>query len=992
MIETIAFRTQARTLDHLGREQIADCPTAISELWKNAYDAYAKSVSLHIFDSKTPVAAIFDDGHGMNFDEFVNRWLVVGSEAKYNSNDPDLEDRQGLPKRTKQGQKGIGRLSCANLGPLLLVVSKRKKNDFVAALIDWRIFENPYLLLSDIQIPVTTFSIKNDLFEQLPQLLEKLTENIWGAPNDGGSSERSMRLVHAWKLYDQYINSTDLASVKPSDAIANTIIESHFDQSYLSKWSVWEDASDQGTALLVSDINYDLLAQLPSFQPDGAVNSIREHFFETLSAFTDPLVDDTAAEINAVHTDFNFEIRIWSGDDDKVLLSEDTQAYSRSVTDEMEHVISGNVDEHGVFRGQIKAFGSWQKMGEDYTIYPKQDLNIPSGPNTRLGQFSIYIAAYERKRINSSHTDEEYNRYNELAVRYGGLRIYRNGLRVLPYGRVDNDFFKIEQRRSVSAGREFWNARRMFSRIAISREQNPNLKDKAGREGFIDNRSAKALREIIINILRHSAYEYLGQASDIRLPSIEEIREKNELAKIAEQRKKLFKRNRQMFNRRLKENLPLVEELSSEILNVRREFEVSKESEISVAQSKISDFNSRLKELRITGAPKNLGSKEASFRKFHELFQSATTCLNSMQALLTNAIEDIQPLQPESIAQQEVDRLQKEQQSKIRMWRKQIEKLQADEQERVSTLLSSRSKLFHNQTVSTIHQVKTTNLDLNKALDGIASLYEEISEENEDLFGSYVNTLESLSDSINIDILANQNETENSDLREQINRLNHLAQLGITVEILGHELTTHEHMIKTGIKKVKVSSTDSGIKQIELGFKGLSQQLEFLSPLKISGNRAREKITGKDIITFVTDFFNLVSRNHHIEIEASPEFELLNVIELRSRILPVFINLLNNSIYWMVHSQTKNPRILFSIVEDAIVVSDNGPGINEIDQKHLFSLFFTTKTSGGRGVGLYLCRANLAAGNHQIHYATDSKYKKLHGANFVIRLKGMDFD
>ena len=35
MIETLSFRTQARTVDHLGREQIADCPTAISELWKN---------------------------------------------------------------------------------------------------------------------------------------------------------------------------------------------------------------------------------------------------------------------------------------------------------------------------------------------------------------------------------------------------------------------------------------------------------------------------------------------------------------------------------------------------------------------------------------------------------------------------------------------------------------------------------------------------------------------------------------------------------------------------------------------------------------------------------------------------------------------------------------------------------------------------------------------------------------------------------------------
>lgn len=82
MITRVAFQTKARTVDHLGREQIADTPTAISELWKNAFDAYARNVALDIFDGENPVAVIEDDGHGMNRDEFVNRWLVVGTESK----------------------------------------------------------------------------------------------------------------------------------------------------------------------------------------------------------------------------------------------------------------------------------------------------------------------------------------------------------------------------------------------------------------------------------------------------------------------------------------------------------------------------------------------------------------------------------------------------------------------------------------------------------------------------------------------------------------------------------------------------------------------------------------------------------------------------------------------------------------------------------------------------------------------------------------------
>lgn len=184
MIETIAFKTQARTVDHLGREQIADCPTAISELWKNAYDAYAQSVSLHIFDDPEPVAAIFDDGHGMNHEEFVNRWLIIGTQSKFDTSNDYEADRDGLPKRTKQGQKGIGRLSSASLGPLLLLVSKRKGHRFVAALIDWRIFENPFLILFDIEVPVTQFEVQDELVALLPELFDGLTDNIWGNERD----------------------------------------------------------------------------------------------------------------------------------------------------------------------------------------------------------------------------------------------------------------------------------------------------------------------------------------------------------------------------------------------------------------------------------------------------------------------------------------------------------------------------------------------------------------------------------------------------------------------------------------------------------------------------------------------------------------------------------------------------------------------------------------------------------------------------------------
>jgi hypothetical protein len=109
----VTFQTRARTIDHLGRGQIADAPTAVSELWKNAYDAYAKDVALHIFDGSPEVALIVDDGAGMSFSTFRDRWLVIGTESKIEDSDAEPVDTFGLADRVRQGEKGIGRLSAA---------------------------------------------------------------------------------------------------------------------------------------------------------------------------------------------------------------------------------------------------------------------------------------------------------------------------------------------------------------------------------------------------------------------------------------------------------------------------------------------------------------------------------------------------------------------------------------------------------------------------------------------------------------------------------------------------------------------------------------------------------------------------------------------------------------------------------------------------------------------------------------------------------------
>ncbi len=988
MIEALSFRTQARTVDHLGREQIADCPTAISELWKNSYDAYARSVGLHIFDCVEPVAAIFDDGHGMSHSEFVDRWLVIGTESKYDRQTNDKSDRNGLPERSKQGQKGIGRLSSANLGPLLLIVSKRKNHDFVAALIDWRIFENPYLVLSDIEVPVTQFEEKGQLFELLPELFDRLTDNVWGDKKD---TERARRLTKAWSVYDALIQETDDTASVPSEDIANTIIKARFEEVHLAHWPVWTGESDSGTAMLVSDINYDLRAQLPSIDPDGSIKSIRENFFSTLSAFTDPFVDTQANETNAFDPEFNYEVVTWSEGVSNHIIGKEGIRLNHQTTDDMEHVISGNFDADGVFRGQIKAFGEWREFGDDYVIRPPTDYTPPHGPKTFVGPFSLHLSTYERDRSNTTHSDDQHARLNELADRYSGFMIYRNGLRVLPYGRVDSDFFEIEQRRSVSAGREFWNARRMFGRVALSRERNPNLRDKAGREGFIDNRATKALRILVVNVLRTAAREYFGSESESRRTELPEIRERNQKAKAEQARKEMAKRNRKQFRARLGSNLPLIISLVEEMAAYQSELDLQSESDIVRAQETFAHFDERISSLRITGAPSNLGTSEEDYREFRQAFSEAQRLLTEMIEARKEALERIKPAKPEEILAQHISQLAGQIHARTRRWRKEVNELQDSEKRRIDDLFSNRNKAFHEQAAPFLTQVENGVCDLNEALEKLTVLRHAIDEENEGIFQSYIDTLELLKANIDVELIARQGTVENTDLRDELNRLNQVAQLGITVEILGHELHTNEQLIRTGLNQVKSSGSPPGTKQIEIGFEGLSQQLEFLSPLKISGTRVRRTIPGSEIIEYLKSFFASVIKTRGIEIDASNAFHSFSVEEQPSRLLPVFINLVNNSIYWLIHRNASDPKIFLDVVEGMIVVSDNGPGIDPMDRDQLFKMFFTRKMSGGRGIGLYLCRMNLMASGHSIRYASEKKYQVLPGANFIIELKGASF-
>ena len=991
MINRVAFQTKARTVDHLGREQIADTPTAISELWKNAFDAYARNVALDIFDGESPVAVIGDDGHGMNRDEFVNRWLVVGTESKATSERTPVKDRNGLYPRPRQGQKGIGRLSCANLGPILLLVSKRRDQRFVAALVDWRLFENPFLNLSDIHIPVVEFEAKTELFDQVPDLIKGLASNL----SDPENEERSVRLEAGWTAYDNLYDEEQAEGTSnkigaPSLEIRSSIEKLHFEPRHIMQWPVWSGESEHGTALLVSGINYDLQVQLEKEIADSSAHAACERFFETLSSFVDPFVDPKNPKAHAVDLDFAYVVRTWHRDVPEFVVGSEKQ-FDRRLLDGLEHQIIGTVDADGVFEGRVKAFGHW--VEETCRIEPPRDLAISTRADTEVGPFDMYIASMEFVSSNTTLPKLEFQRYRELAERYSGFMVFRDGLRVLPYGRTDNDFFEIESRRSKSAGREFWNHRQMFGRLAITRGANPNLKDKAGREGLLDNRAAKTLKLLVANILMQSARRYFGSASSIRSEVLPQVQASNKADRAKTERNKLRQRQRKEFRTKLDRYVKELPALVDEIEDFAQHIDIAAESGITDAQAAFESYKDKVADFRLPGAPKTLGSLEDKYADYRDSMRSATTLIETAATEIERQIEEINPTQPRELLERQLARHSSQIAHRIQQWKKAIEGLQRAEFERVRDLITERNKYFHAEATPLLARFYRGELSFAEAAKLMEQEKERIDQENEDLFLPYIGALESLKESIDLEHLAAFGMEEAGDMRAELDRLNSLAQLGIAVEIVGHELQSYDDIIGAALRRLPADVRNSkAAKDIEFGYEGLTDQLRFLSPLRLAGQKIQRWICGQEIAEYLGEFFKLPLANNRITLSASDAFKSFRVYEQQSRLYPVFINLVNNSLYWVGTSELDDRRIVLDVVDGTVVVSDSGPGVDAEDVDNLFSLFFTRKARGGRGVGLYLSRANLAAGGHRIRYMAPSDTLPLSGATFGIEFRGAEFD
>ncbi|MBW2664397.1 MAG: histidine kinase, partial [Deltaproteobacteria bacterium] len=651
-------------------------------------------------------------------------------------------------------------------------MSKRRTEPFVAALIDWRLFENPFLYLQDIELPVVEFSEKSEMFNLLPSMFDRLMGNLWG---DGNDKARDNRIASAWENNDNLEKNEDRPLTR--ELIEKVIIGTTFTERHFEQWQLWSGKKDTGTALLIGDISFDLVAQMDSrvmSEDKSAAEQARKRLFETLSNFTDPFVDHEEASEGYAAEDFSYSVTAWEGSLSRPIISDDRE-FDINNLEELEHVVEGVIDNSGIFKGRIKAFGKW--LDGEVTIIPK--TGVPSRSDSKVGPFHLRLGTYERAQQNTSLSPEIFVNLKAKAKRYAGFMVYRNGLRVMPYGREDNDFFEIEKRRALHAGREFWVTRSTFGRVAITREHNPNLKDKAGREGIIDNKAAKVFRDLVENILMTTARRYFGTDADVRKQSLPEIQKDRVREKALAAQKKIRSRKRREFNKNLKEFSVSLSELLDKLENYgeqAREDELpDTETELLEIRDHLTEVNNRFRELSVGPPPSNLGSLEEAYTDYRRKSGQVKELLAQLNDTVVRKLEILKPKSPRDVAYSELNRNAAFLQNRLRKWSHEIKEILNSEMHRLADLVDGRNKCYHTEMLSLLEDIEHNRISLTKALDDLNKERDKQDRENADLFEPYISTLKSLQDSIDIETLVSFTMKESTEIQKELERLNALA-------------------------------------------------------------------------------------------------------------------------------------------------------------------------------------------------------------------------
>lgn len=946
----------------LGKGQIADLPTAISELWKNGYDAYARNLKCNLYlpgykDIEHPVFTLSDDGFGMSEFDILNKWIVLGTDSKakgvtlYSE-----EERFGLEQRIPMGEKGIGRLSVAYLGSPMLMLTKKKGQSCHALLIDWRILENYNLFVEDVSIPVSAIPNAGLLESVFRDMKATLLTNLDGK--------------EAWKeqadLRAAIENSIDALAI-PKAIVAEVI-------------SCFWDTDFHGTSFIIFQPNEQLL-DLEAFNPNDPEGDSIIEIQRSLSGIYNLFIEspDFITEFNVVNAIGPYNLI--------------NDFFDKKDFERADHFIKGHVDESGLFVGTVRVFNQ--------TVpYSYRPVRQPG--KTPYGAFDLELGEMEGQSKSSLLSPEEFEAMTIKTEKFGGLYIYRDKFRVLPYGRTDYDFLKFEERRSKGAGYYFFSHRNMFGYIAISRSGNKDLVDKAGREGLIENKAYREFKKDLISLFVDLSKSFFytaalgdGEAKTLRAEQIREIEAKNK--RLLEAENKRARQTKARFSIELKENQKRIGELQSEIIKLQeqlrekaRSLNVTYEEYQGIAQE-LNDRKTLLREIKLI-KPRRVKLSSVQEKKYSEYL----AVYDSISKSVIQCEEDISRVREKF----DVQNLRKDFDTNYALAIRDISQTVVSFRKRFEVVSGKFLSAFQDDQREFMEMFKTvvqalpelnTKEEYQSAISFIIKAKDDIRAQIDDKYVSFVEHMENLDFEVDDDFLIDWYKKQQETLEEKLEATDQLAQLGISAEIIDHELNVLYARMASSVRMLgeyarSHSAVAETYAQIKVAFEHMEANYKMLQPLYHTIRRQRTEFSGEYLLQNVCSFYRSRLDDLNVDVSASESFKEYKFFTIESVIFSVFINVVNNALYWLVPVRERKIYFDYDSNTKELLLMNSGERIDDRLLEDIFTLFFTRK-SNGRGIGLYLARRSLRSIGMDIYATNNPNYNRLNGACFVIKLE-----
>lgn len=243
--------------------------------------------------------------------------------------------------------------------------------------------------------------------------------------------------------------------------------------------------------------------------------------------------------------------------------------------------------------------------------------------------------------------------------------------------------------------------------------------------------------------------------------------------------------------------------------------------------------------------------------------------------------------------------------------------------------------------------------------------------------------------------LEKEYKIEHQYLEGRAQKTESLAAVGLSVETSSHDIML---MMNKGLSQLQTLVSDSMSDNVDKSrmsdelqklfgiFSFVKSQLKDMQLLFTSSKQRKRQLRVSDFIKKVLAIYKRTLKDNDIDVNINEIGSPLMAKCTDADILQLLINLLDNSVYWLIADRLSDRKIEITLDGNRCVMifSDNGPGIKDEDVPYVFEAFYSGKGEDGRGLGLYISQKLMERNDYSIELADSNADKILRGANFVV--------